>query len=184
MKTKILNLLKINIFILAVIILNGNLADAQNISQFVSINAPAQVAPGQTFTATVVFKNTGTTTWTTGGNMPYRLGTQNPQDNETWGRLRVELPASSILTGQNATFTFSCTAPTTPGSYNFQWKMVKELVEWFGAFSTNKIITVAAPLPTLTNNSQFVSMTVPSQVTPGQNFSASITFKNTHQMQM
>jgi hypothetical protein len=34
--------------------------------------------------------------------------------------------------GQNVTFNFNVTAPSTPGMYNFQWKMVQDFVEWFG----------------------------------------------------
>jgi hypothetical protein len=34
------------------------------------------------------------------------------------------------------------TAPATPGSYNFQWRMLNLGVQWFGEQSTNVVVTV------------------------------------------
>jgi len=179
-KTKtILNLLKKCFIILTVLIFSIKLANAQNSSQFISITAPIQVTPGQVFTASITFKNTGTTTWTTGGNTPYRLGTQNPQDNETWGRLRVELPVSQVLPNATVTFSFTATAPTTSGTYNFQWKMVKELVEWFGATTPNKIIQVGTTTPALIDDAQVISVPITSlPVTTITPWAVSIDMKN------
>jgi RHS repeat-associated protein len=99
---------------------------------------------GQAYNATVKMKNSGTTTWTAAAN--YRLGSANPLGNSRWGRTRVTLPASTAP-GATATFNFSVTAPTTPGDYSFQWQMVEEAVEWFGALSGNTTVHVAAPPP-------------------------------------
>ena len=87
----------------------------------------------------VAMQNTGTATWTQGGG--YRLSSQAPQDNSIWGRNRVDLPAP-VLPGSSATFSFDITAPGTPGTYAFQWRMVQENVEWFGDFSTQMNIEV------------------------------------------
>ena len=92
-------------------------------------------------------KNTGTTTWTSSGN--YNLGSQNPQDNATWGTGRIGLP-SSVAAGAEVTFNFTVTAPATPGTYNFQWRMVQDGVEWFGDYSPNFQVTVSSaqvPIP-------------------------------------
>jgi hypothetical protein len=40
-------------------------------------------------------------------------------------------------------FRFSVTAPASPGSYQFQWRMVHEGVEWFGEFTPSSTIAVA-----------------------------------------
>jgi GH25 family lysozyme M1 (1,4-beta-N-acetylmuramidase) len=118
-------------------------------ASYVSSSVPGTVNAGAAFTATVTMNNNGTTAWSSSGSNPYRLGTQSPQDNTTWGLSRVNLPSSPINAGQNATFTINATAPATPGSYTFAWKMVHENVEWFGAtFSTT--ITVAAIPPSIT----------------------------------
>jgi hypothetical protein len=147
---------------------------AQNNAQFISLSAPDQVVIGQTFSVSIAMKNTGSTSWTSGGTNPYRLGSQNPSDNIYWGRSRVELPTTPITYGTTVNFTFNVTAPLIPGTYNFQWRMVQEQIAWFGDFTVNKVITVVATQ----NNSQFVSMTVPSSVVVGETFQASITFKN------
>ncbi len=108
-----------------------------NSASAVSDTAPTHVTAGKTFSATVVMNNNGGTTWTTAGG--YKLGSQDAQDNTTWGFTRVALPAS-IAPGANATFTFTGTAPTTPGTYSFDWQMVQEGVMWFGTKATATII--------------------------------------------
>jgi hypothetical protein len=72
-------------------------------------------------------RNTGNTTWTSANQ--FRLGSQNPQDNNTWGVQRVAL-AGPVAPGADASFTFTITAPSAPGNYNFQWRMVEDTVEW------------------------------------------------------
>ncbi len=148
----------------------------QNNAQFISLTAPSSVVAGQTFQAKVIFKNNGTKPWVTGGSNPHRLGTLNDPWN-LWATIRDELQSSPINPGENATFNFECIAPSTPGIYNFQWRMVQELIEWFGEHTENKVITVTAP--TLVNNASFVRMSAPSKVDPGQDFTVFMTFKNT-----
>ncbi len=127
-----------------------------------STGVPSSVVAGHTFTATITMNNSGTKPWASGGSTPHSLGSQSPQDNTTWGFGRVALPSSPINAGQNATFTLNATAPTTPGTYTFAWKMVQDGVEWFGdTFSQN--ITVVSAGPTITL--QPVSHTVNPGVT-------------------
>jgi hypothetical protein len=96
-----------------------------------AISAPAQMESGKKTTIQVTMKNTGTETWTEGGL--YRLGSQAPQDNMTWGVGRVYLPAGvAIAPGQQHTFTFDVIAPSTTGSYPMQWQMVRDGVRWMG----------------------------------------------------
>jgi hypothetical protein len=95
---------------------------ATNGATYVSQTVPSAMTAGQNYTVSVTMNNSGTSTWTTD---LYKLGSQNPQDNGTWGTNRVNL-ASSVAPGANYTFTFTVTAPSTPGTYNFQWRMVKE----------------------------------------------------------
>jgi hypothetical protein len=98
---------------------------------------------GQVYPASVSMTNTGTSTWTAAAG--YRLGSQNPQDNATWGTNRVLLAAGdSIAPGQTKTFTFNVTAPAVAKAYNFQWRMVREGAAWFGALSSNVSVMVAA----------------------------------------
>ena len=56
---------------------------------------------------------------------------------------RIELP-HPVATNQNVTFSFNVTSPITSGLYNFQWRMVQEGVDWFGARTDNQPIAVGA----------------------------------------
>jgi hypothetical protein len=111
-----------------------------NKAAFVSQSVPTSMVAGQPYGVSVTMQNTGTTTWTK--SALYRLGSQNPQDNGTWGVSRVELPVDSVGQGVPVTFNFTVTAPSTAGSYNFQWRMLRELVEWFGDLTPNVAVSV------------------------------------------
>jgi Ig-like domain from next to BRCA1 gene len=137
-----------------------------NDAAFVSQTVPSSMTAGQSYTVSVVMRNSGTTTWAA----TYKLGSQNPQDNTTWGLNRVNLVSPAPPTSQ-VTFSFNVTAPTTPGTYNFQWKMF-DGTTFFGAASTNISVTVAAgggctvataPAPTsLPNDTIWVDDQLPS----------------------
>lgn len=141
----------------------------------VSISVPSTIAAGSRVTATVTMQNTGTTTWWPGMVNPYRLGSQLPADNLTWGVGRVELP-SAVGPGSNAVFTFTITAPSTPGTYNFGWAMLREGMHWFG-YTASSTVNVVAPTPVY--DAQLVSANVPTQIAPGSTYNASLTFRNT-----
>jgi len=111
-------------------------------SSCVSIVAPASVTANQNFSATVTMLNTGNTTWDPATN--YRLGSQDPRDNSTWGLGRVFLN-SPVTAGNSVAITVNATAPATPGTYAFDWKMLQESVQWFGATCTSTI-TVNSPV--------------------------------------
>ncbi len=115
----------------------------QNNSEFISQNVPGSISPGEHFSITVTFKNTGTTTWTSSNY--YRLGTQNPQDNTIWmGTNRVALP-NDVAPGQMVTFNINLTAPSEYGIYALQWRMVQDGVEWFGQQSEVVYFVIRKP---------------------------------------
>jgi hypothetical protein len=147
-----------------------------NDAAFVSQSVPSTMTAAQTISVSVTMRNTGTTTWTTSG--AYRLGSQNPQDNSTWGLSRVNLPGS-VAPATDITFTFNVTAPSTPGTYNFQWRMVQDGVGFFGLASTNVAVTVnGGGGGGGTNDAQFVSQSVPSSLNTGQSTNVSVTMRN------
>ena len=117
-------------------------AQAQNNAAFVSQSVPASMLAGATANVTVTMRNTGATTWRAADSL--FLGSQNPENNATWGGARVALPAL-VSPGGQASFTFQIVAPAAPGTYNFGWRMVQEGVEWFGATTPNVAVTVTAP---------------------------------------
>ncbi|WP_407908514.1 DUF6531 domain-containing protein [Lysobacter claricitrinus] len=110
-------------------------------SNYVNQAVPTLVAAGRPFAATVQFSNTGNTTWTAAD--AYSMGSLNPGDNTTWGTNRIGTP-SPVAPGQVATYAFNATAPSAAGTYNFQWRMVRDGYAWFGATTPNVVITVAS----------------------------------------
>jgi len=113
-----------------------------NQSEFVSQTVPTSMKAGEAYNVTIQMKNIGNTTWDAGTG--YKLGSQNPQDNTRWGTSRAVL-ASPVPPGGTAVFTFVVWAPGKAGSYNFQWRMLREGVEWFGPSTPNLVISVKAP---------------------------------------
>jgi hypothetical protein len=89
---------------------------------------PASVITGRKFAVSVTMRNTGMTTWTSGGANPFRLGANF--DLGPWASSRQELP-NPVSPGGEVTFAFEVMAPE-PGEYRFQWRMLQELIEWFG----------------------------------------------------
>lgn len=111
-----------------------------NSAVLVSQTVSSHMTPGGVYPVSVTFRNSRDTTWTAGG--AYRLGSQNPPDNVTWGLRRVALPGS-VSPGQQVTFTFNVTAPGAPGTYHFQWRMVQDGVQWFGDLTPDVPVDVS-----------------------------------------
>jgi hypothetical protein len=111
-----------------------------NDALFVSQNVPASIVAGQSANVSVTMMNNGTTTWSPGS---YFLASQNPPGNTTWGLSQVGL-ASSVAPGATVTFNFTAVAPTTTGTYNFQWQMNQSGVGYFGGASTNVAVSVTS----------------------------------------
>jgi RHS repeat-associated protein len=130
---------------IAISVTSAALVDA---STFVSQSVPATMQAGQACNVWVRMKNTGTSYWTA-ANL-YNLGSLNPTDNQTWGLHRVGLPATTTTVAPNGevTFSFTVTAPTTPGSYNFQWQTVHDGVAWFGSNTPNVVVSVTNAVST------------------------------------
>ena len=123
-------------------------------ASFVTQNVPATMRAGQPYTVTVTMQNTGTTTWTSDAG--YRLGARNPQDSHTWVPTARAYLSAPVASGGTAVFTIPMTAPSTAGTYNLQWRMVREGVAWFGESSANLAIAVGTgpgPAATLTAES-------------------------------
>lgn len=103
---------------------------------------PSKMAAGGAATVTLTVKNTGRATWTPFGG--YGLGSQSPQDNDTWGLRRAPL-SGSVAPNETVTFGFPITAPEETGSYTFAWRMVRDPGGWFGSGTGEVTVTVEAP---------------------------------------
>lgn len=108
------------------------LVDTVNDAAFVSQIVPAAIPAGETAAASITMRNTGTSTWQAGRG--YALGSQDPQDNTSWGTDRWPLPGD-VGPGATVTFTRDIPAPQAAGT-SFRWRMVQQGVGFFGAAST------------------------------------------------
>jgi len=146
---------------------------------YVSQNIPSTLTAGQSYSVSVTMRNSGTTAWT--GSAGYRLNSRGSYDNTTWGVNRIALAAGdSIGPGQMKTFTFTVTAPATPGPYRSRWSMAVGTAP-FGATTPDVNVTVAGaqpPPPAGANDAAYVSQIAPSTLYEGQTFAASVTMRN------
>ena len=97
---------------------------------------PTTMTAGQKATVTLTFKNNGTSSWTSS----YRLASQNPAFNNTWGVSTVDV-GSTTSPGAQKSFSFTITAPATAGSYPFTFQMANG-TRFFGAASPTRTIQV------------------------------------------
>jgi len=140
-------------------------------AMIVSDTIPSAMTAGQSYTVAVTLRNTGTSTWTQTGN--YKLGAVG--DSDPFSSARQELASlESIAPGQEKTFTFVMTAPTTPGSYVTDWRMLRELVAWFGG-TLSKTLIVSS---TLAYDAVIVSEDIPSTMVAGQSYVVTIRVRN------
>jgi hypothetical protein len=153
---------------------NGGGGGGTNGATFVTQSVPAAMTAGQTAAVSLTMNNSGTTTWSPG---TYLLASLNPAGNSVWGSSQVAL-SSSVPPGSNATFNFNITAPSTAGTYNFQWGMTQSGVGSFGSPSTNVAIGVSSGGGGGTNNALFMSQSVPASMSVGQSVSVSVTMRN------
>ena len=112
-------------------------AAVANNAAIVSDTIPATMTAGQSYDVTVTVRNTGTSTWTQANG--YKLGAVGDSD-PFCAFTRVDLaPSDSIAMNQEKTFSFTMTAPSTPGTYTTDWRMLREGVEWFGGTLTKQV---------------------------------------------
>ena len=120
----------------------------------VGVSYPATMMVGTTAEAWVEYTNTGGKAWSQGA---VNLGTWNPQDRASvfytsgdW--LNTARPTSMDTAAcepdTTCRFTFTITAPTTPGTYSESWRLVKEGTAWFGdSGATFQITVTPRPIP-------------------------------------
>ena len=144
-------------------------------AQFMNTSMPSTIEAGSTRTVTIMMRNIGSTVWSSAEPYPYRLGSRTPENNVVWGVGRVNVSGSHQF-GDNVTFTLNIKAPTVPGTYSFDWQMLRENLHWFGNLMS-RTITVTAPVPVY--DAQFTGSTVPTTMVAGSMYNVALTFKNT-----
>ncbi len=108
-------------------------------SEFVFQNTPVSMRPGENYTVSLQFKNTGETVWTSG---QYQLVSAT-DDDLLWTVDMVDMMVdSTVLPGGFQTFSFDVQAPLERGVYPFQWRMQHKQMGRFGAMSQRLNIEV------------------------------------------
>lgn len=136
-------------------------------AMFVSQLVPSSMTAGQTYNVSVTIGNAGDSTWPAGGS--YQLVSQNPAGNTTWtpspdgsqGKRNSVGPTMTVGINSNVTFAFTVTAPTTPGTYHFQWQMAKVgsgPYQYFGEQSDDVAVTVVPAVPTRLTPAQAIQI--------------------------
>ncbi|WP_171717198.1 NBR1-Ig-like domain-containing protein [Paenibacillus phytohabitans] len=119
-------------------------------AKVISDTIPSVMEVGHSYNVTVTMRNEGDTSWYEEGAAPgmYRLGAAG--DNDPFAQGRYYLPSGLIIKpGEEYTFAFTMTAPTTPGAYVTDWGMLQEYVTWFGE-TLARMVTVIDPSKTNT----------------------------------
>ncbi len=117
------------------------------------LSVPSSVIAGSSFSAYMNATNTGNTVWSVDPSIPDRFLLGLPAGAHNWGISRINIDGQSTDFGKvvypgdtyNTTpYPVIFTAPSTPGTYDFTWQVLREFVAWYGTPCT-KQITVKAP---------------------------------------
>jgi hypothetical protein len=147
-------------------------------ARFQKWTVPSFAATGSKVSATITFANCSVVSWTKADG--FALGSQADPDNTTWGEKRVALPMD-VPSQSTVTIPLELTAPKTPGSYRFAWKIVQEGKDWFDQGTPVANVTVLEPHDCGPDGplSRFVREDgVPETVNPDQAIHGSVTFAN------
>jgi len=164
----------------------------QDDAQLVSGVFPSQTTfkPGERTSATLIFKNTGSSIWTKAN---YFLAPVYSQTQEWMGAVDQQgnkSLTSDVPTGGEARFDLNLVAPTNSvGTFKIQWRMVRltsehgypEYISFPNqtAYSTAVVWTVANPTSTL--DATYFGGSFPAKTTfsPGEAVELNITMRNT-----
>jgi hypothetical protein len=103
---------------------------------WVTDTIPRVMAVNQSYPVTITVRNDGWDSWseTQGYRLGYAIVSQdkepNSADYDSHGRAYIT-GGGTIGSGQNVSFSFNVTAPSTPGIYDIYYDMVKENTTWF-----------------------------------------------------
>ena len=127
-------------------------------ARMVSATIPATMNAGQSYPVSVTVKNTGSISWNEATVI--RLGAVGDTAGVAYkfgpGRIRYS-GWNQCLPGSDYTFTFSMTAPATPGTFTPVYQMVWEGEQWFG----EQLSTTVTVSGVTTVNAQLVATSMP-----------------------
>jgi len=112
-------------------------------AMYISDTIPITMYPGRVYSVSVTMKNRQYIPWKRDN---YKLGAVDDSDPFADGR---QLIAEGVTVGydEQYTWTFNMTAPSMPGTYITDWRMVNENVCWFGDTLTKQVEVVIPSAP-------------------------------------
>lgn len=117
-----------------------------NNAELVNSSVPDTMIVGQEYSVSVTMKNTGTEKWKDINNLAFGDYALGSYDN-VWGtNNRISVGSDEILPGAQKTFVWTVKAPVNPGTYYFQWKMLKIGTGWFGTQINIPVNVIVAPV--------------------------------------
>lgn len=102
-------------------------------------SVPKTVKPGEAFTASISMENSGGIIWPVAFDIKLRF--YDMLDDRIWGKRDVAIE-DNIEPGAVITLVLKAKAPTKPGSYPFQMRMIIPGFGWFGVATPKVMIRV------------------------------------------
>lgn len=115
--------------------------------EVVTNSLPATMVAGSTTTAQITLRNRGVL-WNDAKE--FRLGAAN--DSDPFSPTTRYNVGSEVGPNVTKTFTITLTAPSTPGTYLTDWRMLRESVTWFGPTVGRSIVVTDGQPPTVPTN--------------------------------
>ena len=155
----------------------------KNNSALISYDIPGDLKPGEEYIVIITMLNNGKTKWKKADNYQLALfdysGKKYSQP-DIWGIINVPLPYD-VNPNEKVTFLFKITAPGKTGQYYFR-SIMKNDSNYFGEYSEELINVQESGDSFLDNykfNSQFVTLSVPGNMTAGEKYKVTVIMKNT-----
>lgn len=130
---------------------------------------PISIAPGETKTIELSYKNIGTTTWKNSGSSFVSLYTSEKRErksafaDKTWLNTThpAKLKEASVAPGKTGTFVLTVTAPSKTGVYTEAFELAAENVTWIPGGIIALTINVEKPTETVSSstNAKTISST-------------------------
>lgn len=115
--------------------------------EYVSDTLPASMSPGESRSVTIALRNRGVL-WKSARS--FSLGAVGDSDPfSASNRISV---TGEFGPGTTCPFTFTITAPTTPGVYTCDWQMVRDGFAWFGPVVSRQIVVGDPPTMLVSDN--------------------------------
>ena len=154
----------------------------------VSQDIPDTMVLGESYNVSVTLRNTGNVEWSDADR--FSLGSCVDADSFGDDRFYI-VPGVVVPVGGEYTWNFSLTAPSEIGDYYPAYRMVWEDREWFGEPTTQWVTIVAEQSTSMSRTSGMsmvdegvpdaavVSENFPAMMTEGVSYDASVTMRNT-----